>query len=105
MVNFKVEKYGADVATIHATENQIVEVVRRRDGLFDLTIHRRDEEANRWDDMTAELTPIHFLDLGEVADHYQCVNKNCPSFGQRPSRSCRCHPSYRDFIPIGKSND
>jgi len=49
MIEFKREKYGAEVATIHEDGDQIVEVVRRGDGRFDLTIHRRRAHGDLWD--------------------------------------------------------
>lgn len=93
MIEFKKERYGADVATIHESAEQIVEVVRRDDGLFSLIIHNR-VSGDRWEDLTATLSAAEFIKLGEVADAYQCVEAGCPSFGRLASRGCRCHPSY-----------
>lgn len=63
---FKREKYGADVATIHEDGDQIVEVVRRGDGRFDLTIHCRRAHGDLWDDMTVTLSADRFTALGQV---------------------------------------
>lgn len=94
MITFKKERYGADVATIHEGDDQIVEVLRRKDGRFDLIVHSRRHDTDRWDDLTATLKPADLLALGEVADAYLCIEPECPSHGQPPSRSCKCHPRY-----------
>ena len=52
MIEFKKERFGAEVATIHESSDQIVEVVRRQDGLFDLTIHNRVWDV-QWEDIDA----------------------------------------------------
>ena len=91
MLEFRKE-YGTDVATVTESADQIVEVLRRKDGLFDLTIHRGNEETGRWDDMTAVLKPDDFIRLGTVADHTLCQEPECPSFEKPPSRGCKCHP-------------
>ena len=94
MIEFKRERSGADVATIIDETDQIIEILRRSDGLFDLIIHVRNFETDRWDDMTAVLTPQHFILLGTVADHTLCREPDCPSFKMQPSHSCKCHPRY-----------
>lgn len=66
MTEFKKQASGPDVATIFDNENQVVEVTRRDDGQFDLTIHRVAEDSDTWDDMTAVLRPGHFIELGDV---------------------------------------
>lgn len=92
MIEFKIQKFGADVATIHVGEDQIVEVGRLPNGLFDLTVYQRRPGTDTWDDLTAVLKPEDFMKLGEVPDHYLCTEENCPSFKQRAPRSCGCHP-------------
>jgi hypothetical protein len=95
MFEFKREKYGADVATILETEDQIVEVLRHPYGTFQLIVHnRRRDNPDLWDDLSATLTPQHFIELGKVADHAICHERECPYFGKSPSRSCKCHPRY-----------
>ena len=93
MIEFKTERYGADVAIIHESSDQIVEVVRRKDGLFDLIIHVRVWDT-QWEDKTATLTAADFIKLGQVADSYLCVESECSYFGSPAPQECRCHPRY-----------
>jgi hypothetical protein len=67
MIEFKKEIYGAEVATIVENEDEILEVLRRSDGKFDLTVHCRRPKTGRWDDLTVVLEPRHFKDLGDIA--------------------------------------
>lgn len=64
---FVKEKYGATVATILETDDSIVEVQERNDGVYGLIIHHRRSDRDTWDDMTAYLKPEHFDLLGSVA--------------------------------------
>jgi hypothetical protein len=93
-MEFKREQYGADVAKLLEDDQQIVEVLRRKDGCFDLIIHNYNERRGLWDDMSATLKPQHFIELGTVADNTLCIERACPQFGRSPSRSCKCHPRY-----------
>lgn len=93
MIEFKTERYGADVATIHESADQIVEVVRRKDGFFDLVIHNRVWHT-QWEDKTATLSAAEFIKLGEVADSYLCVDSSCCYFGAPAAQECACHPRY-----------
>lgn len=61
------EKYGAVVATILETEDSIVEVQARNDGVYGLIIHHRRHDSDQWDDLTAYLNPEHFDLLGSIA--------------------------------------
>lgn len=92
MIEFKRQRYGADMATILDEPHKIVEVQRFSNGLFDLTVHSLDSETGVWDDLTAILKPEHFIALGQVADNTLCIEPECPSFKKPPSRSCKCHP-------------
>jgi predicted NAD/FAD-dependent oxidoreductase len=67
IASFKKQTYGAVVATILETDNSIVEVTERNDGVYGLTIHTRRNDSDRWDDLTAYLTPRQFELLGTVA--------------------------------------
>lgn len=64
---FKRDSAGADVATIHEADGEVVEVLRCSDGKFELTIHNRRGESDRWDDLSATLKPAHFEALGSIA--------------------------------------
>lgn len=95
MIEFRKQRYGAEVATLLEDDEQAVEVLRRADGDFELTVHiRRGKNPDAWDDLTAVLKPEHFIDLGKIADMTLCREQDCPSFGQPPGRSCKCHPRY-----------
>lgn len=67
MIDWKPNRYGGDVATILDQPDQIVEVMKKPNGAFDLIIHNRNDETGLWDDMTAVLRPEHFVALGEIA--------------------------------------
>lgn len=90
---FERQKYGADVATIVENDERILEVLRRKDGLFDLTIHSRIWDGE-WEDLTVTLNAVHFIDLGRVADNTLCIERDCPEFGTSPPDHCKCHPRY-----------
>lgn len=92
MAEFKRQKYGSDVATILETDEQVLEILRRRDGIFDLIVHNRILDTDRWEDLTVNLKPEHFIELGNIADMTLCFHPDCPSFKKPPSRSCKCHP-------------
>ena len=94
MIEFKKQAYGADVATVLENEDSVLEVLRRKDGKFELTIHSRQPDTDRWEDLTSVLEPPHFIELGRIADMVLCNEPDCPSFGQVPSRSCKCHPRW-----------
>ena len=64
---FEKQHYGAVVATILETDDSIVEVQERNDGVYGLIIHTRRHDSDRWDDLTAYLKPEHFEALGSVA--------------------------------------
>lgn len=64
---FVKEKYGATVATILETDDSIVEVQERNDGVYGLIVHHRRLDSDRWDDLTAYLKPEHFELLGSIA--------------------------------------
>ena len=67
IANFQTQPHGAEVATIIETADQIVEVLRHSDGTYDLTVHSRVSDTDRWDDCTARLSPRHFAVLGSIA--------------------------------------
>lgn len=94
MINFKKQHYGAEVATILNNEQEVVEVVRRTDGDFELTVHNREGESDRWHDLSAVLKPAHFVALGQIAELALCSERDCPSFGQLRGRSCLCHVRF-----------
>lgn len=94
MVKFNKQTYGADVATILDNEDEIVEVLRREDGNFELTVHNRRGGTEGWTDLSAILTPEHFIELGKIADQTLCREQDCPSFDRSPGQSCKCHPRY-----------
>jgi hypothetical protein len=62
------QAHGAIVATILETDDSIVEVQERNDGVYGLIVHHRREDRDRWDDLTAYLKPEHFDLLGSVAE-------------------------------------
>jgi hypothetical protein len=64
---FKKQTYGATVATILETDDSIVEVHERNDGVYGLIVHHRREDRDNWDDLTAYLKPEHFDALGSIA--------------------------------------
>lgn len=72
---FKTQQYGAVVATIHETPDEIVEVTANRDGRYDLVIHSRRPDRDQWDDLTAHLSAEQFEALGTVAAHMR-ANQN-----------------------------
>lgn len=63
---FEKQTYGATVATILETDDSIVEVQERNDGVYGLIIHARRND-DLWDDLTAYLKPEHFEALGSAA--------------------------------------
>ncbi len=65
-LEFKQERYGAEVATVLENDEAIVEVMRMEDGEFQLTIHNRGERSNQWDDLSAVLTTKHFAELARI---------------------------------------
>lgn len=67
IANFKKQQFGADVATILETADQVLEVVRRDDGTFNLIVHNRRGETDTWDDLSVNLKPQHFSVLGSIA--------------------------------------
>lgn len=95
MIKFEIQSTGARVATIHESEDQIVEVLQRGDGRLDLIVHNRRGDTDRWDDLSAVLKPEEFADLGRAADYAVCVEKDCPDFGKPCERMCGCHYSWR----------
>jgi len=64
---FKEQSTGARVATILDNENEALEVMRCADGKYDLIIHNRRGETDRWEDLTVTLKPAHFAALGTIA--------------------------------------
>ena len=97
MVEFtKQQKYGADVATILDNDVECVEVARRTDGNFELTVHNRHGgDSDRWDDLTAVLKPEHFVELGKIAVLSLCNERECCSFGKVRGQSCKCHVRFK----------
>ena len=67
IANFKLESSGAEVATILDNENAVLEVMKRSDGTYELTVHNRRGETDRWDDLSVVLKPRHFAVLGSIA--------------------------------------
>jgi hypothetical protein len=68
VANFKKEQLtGAMVATILDNENEVLEVLKRSDGKYDLIVHNRRGETDQWDDFTVTLKPAHFAVLGTIA--------------------------------------
>lgn len=65
---FVKHQYGAVVATILETDDSIVEVQERNDGVYGLIVHHRRCYSDTWDDLTAYLKPEHFDLLGSVAE-------------------------------------
>ena len=65
-VAFIKQTYGAIVATIHETDEQVCEVQWHNDGTFGLIVHRRHANSDQWDDLTVYLKPEHFTALGSV---------------------------------------
>ncbi len=57
---FVKEAGGAIVATILETEDTIVELQKHTSGTFGLTIHRRCDQSDNFDDLTASLGAEHF---------------------------------------------
>lgn len=74
---FEKQTYGAVVATILETDNSIVEVQERNDGFYGLIVHRRREDRDQWDDLTAYLKPEHFDALGSVARRMRGEQERC----------------------------
>ena len=64
MIEFEKQRYSAVVATVHESSEQVVEVLRRDDGLFDLIIHNQYDGS--WEDMSVTLDAGEFLKLGQI---------------------------------------
>jgi Ser/Thr protein kinase RdoA (MazF antagonist) len=58
-------------ATILDNDNEVLEVVSRQDGSFELTVFNRRGGTDRWDDMSVVLKKEHFEALGSIASHNQ----------------------------------
>ena len=95
MIEFKKQHYGADVATVLDNEAEVVEVMRRSDGKFELTVHNRQGESDRWRDISAVLKPEHFVELGKIAEMALCSERECVSFGKVRGWSCMCHHRFK----------
>jgi hypothetical protein len=69
IAKFQIQQLGgADVATILDNESEVLEIVRRSDGTFELIVHNRRGETDRWDDLSVVLKPQHFAVLGSIAE-------------------------------------
>lgn len=85
---FEKQHYGAVVATILETDDSIVEVQERNDGVYGLIIHNRRADRDIWDDVTAYLLPEHFDALGSVARRMRGEPECCR--GLAPPSECSC---------------
>lgn len=65
-LQFEAQAYDAIVATIRQTDDALLEVVKGRDGTFNLVIHNRVGETDRFEDLSIRLEPKHFALLGQV---------------------------------------
>lgn len=86
IAKFEKQTYGAVVATILETDDSIVEVQERNDGVYGLIVHHRPEDRDQWDDLTAYLKPEHFDALGSVARRM----RGAPSMDKLIEDYCRC---------------
>lgn len=98
---FVKEVYGATVATILETNDSIVEVQERNDGLYGLIIHARRHDRDQWDDLTAYLKPEHFDLLGSIAQRMRGevvlrLCEYCQTYRSKPcGEGCAWSPSGR----------
>jgi hypothetical protein len=63
---FEKQAGGATVATIRETDDGLLEVQDMGDGTFNLIVHSRRGETDRFDDLSIRLEPKHFTMLGTI---------------------------------------
>lgn len=63
---FVKQQHGAVVATIREHVDGLLEVQDMGDGTFNLTVHSRHGETDRFDDLSIRLEPKHFAVLGSI---------------------------------------
>lgn len=88
VAKFEKQHYGAVVATILESDDSIVEVQERNDGVYGLIVHSRREDRDNWDDLTAYLKPEHFDALGSIARRMRGEPDCCK--GLAPLSECQC---------------
>lgn len=66
---FEKQSTGALVAMICQTTDGLLEVQDMGDGTFNLTVHSRRGETDRFDDLSIRLRYKHFALLGSIAAH------------------------------------
>jgi hypothetical protein len=72
---FERQQFGAMVAQILESYHSVVEVSARNDGKFNLIVHCRTGEPDRWTDISATLESKHFQMLGSIANQQPLSEK------------------------------
>lgn len=67
LVNFTRNAAGDDYATIVDTDNEVLEIVRRDHGDFELIAYNRRTFKDEWDEVSVILNPRHLAALGSLA--------------------------------------